>query len=311
MAIHQAAETMNALGGPASVMYVSRKEQRLGERAFACNRGQIQVRRNFSFKKPDKRLDMFDVPRVSQAAKETHFVVPELWPELAWALLNHGCPNVYFWWLSVDNFPMSRLQHLSTLRVIRQAHNLCQSQYAEKFARRYGATTTSMLSDFIDLPKASNPKPTANRKIDITYLSAKAQGAEPLLERLRNRFNVVPLQNMTRDEVRETLLNSKVFLDFGHHPGKDRGPREAALCGCIPVVRRCGAACFNDDVPLPAELLVDTEAFFEPERLETQIANVLTTPENFAARLDAYCQRITQEKSIFEAELSALIQLDR
>ena len=46
----------------------------------------------------------------------------------------------------------------------------------------------------------------------------------------------------------------QVYIDFGHHPGQDRLPREAAACGCLVVTGTRGSAGFHADVPLPPAL---------------------------------------------------------
>ena len=45
----------------------------------------------------------------------------------------------------------------------------------------------------------------------------------------KNDFNFVPLINLNNDEIINTLSKSKIYIDIGSHPGKDRLPREAAL----------------------------------------------------------------------------------
>ena len=58
---------------------------------------------------------------------------------------------------------------------------------------------------------------------------------------------------MTRSEVVSTLQGCGIYLDLGHHPGKDRMPREAALSGALTVVARRGSGAFFADVPVPWE----------------------------------------------------------
>jgi len=60
----------------------------------------------------------------------------------------------------------------------------------------------------------------------------------------------MPIENMPADTVHETLLKSQIYIDFGHHPGKDRIPREAAMSGNIVFLHERGAAAFHLDHPL-------------------------------------------------------------
>ena len=65
-------------------------------------------------------------------------------------------------------------------------------------------------------------------------------------------LNWVPLENMSNEEVRGKLKTSKVYIDFGDHPGKDRFPREAAISGCCVITGKRGSAAY-DDVPIPED----------------------------------------------------------
>jgi hypothetical protein len=112
---------------------------------------------------------------------------------------------------------------------------------------------------------------------------------------------------MTRDQITQTLSNTKVFLDFGHHPGKDRVPREAALCGAIPVIRREGAARFEQDVPLPSSLLVETDVFFDNEALKAKLVSVIEAADTYQPVLEEYCNWIRDEGRRFDDELKELM----
>ena len=132
-------------------------------------------------------------------------------------------------------------------------------------------------------------------------------GAEDLIDRLKQEFRVVALAGMGREQLRDTLLDARLFVDFGHHPGKDRVPREAALCGAIPVVRRVGAACFPEDVPLPEALLPATPLFLDGDALAGHLRAILHEADHWQAVLEEYRALIRQEKAVFEQEIRALI----
>ncbi|MFW8592889.1 hypothetical protein [Cribrihabitans neustonicus] len=324
MALHQAARTMNDLGGDAKMMYLGLPEMARGTAKLTRDGDTVRVARKLQLghvlkrrlagrplgPRVDARLRRFGVGQVTEMPADSHFVVPEIWPELADTLVRLGCPNVYFWWLSVDNFPLTQLHQLYAQRVIRDCRHLCQSEYAAQFVRGQGAASVSMLSDYIELDEIPDPKPLAARSYDIAYLPNKATGAEPLIHHLKERFNVIALQNMAREKVVSVLADTKIFLDFGPHPGKDRVPREAALCGCIPVVRKAGAANFPEDVPLPESLLVGTALFFEPEALTQRIQAILGQEQGYADSLRDYRTGIRNEKTVFEGELRALLDRD-
>ena len=60
----------------------------------------------------------------------------------------------------------------------------------------------------------------------------------------------VKLYGMSRQQVKDELESSMVYVDFGHHPGRDRFPREACLSGAIVFTSRIGAALNPIDIPI-------------------------------------------------------------
>jgi hypothetical protein len=47
-----------------------------------------------------------------------------------------------------------------------------------------------------------------------------------------------PLRGLDREQLRRAFLDPSCTSTFGHHPGKDRLPREAALHGCCVITAR-------------------------------------------------------------------------
>lgn len=268
-------------------------------------------RRLFGSRIPQPLQD-YGVPHSDYIHPDDHIVLPEARLDLALWLLDNGFANVHFWWLSVDNFPLSRVNQLDVRRMIHRAQNACQSAYAMAFVKALGAPDAYMLTDYTQLPDfAQAPPPLAQRQFDIAYLPKKAHGARDMIARLEKRFKVTRIEGLDRQGVLDRLCDTRIFLDLGHHPGKDRLPREAALCGGIPMVRRVGAATNPIDVPLPDPLLIPTEAFFDEDSLSARIDAVLAAPGQFTEALTAYRDTIRREKAAFESEIAHLVALSR
>jgi hypothetical protein len=70
----------------------------------------------------------------------------------------------------------------------------------------------------------------------------------------------LPLEGLDKESLAEVLRQVRVYVDFGPHPGRDRIPREAALCGAVVVTGRRGAAAFAADVPIPERFRLDEAA---------------------------------------------------
>lgn len=115
----------------------------------------------------------------------------------------------------------------------------------------------------------------------------------------------VPLMNMTRKQVIETLRKAKVYMDFGNHPGKDRLPREAAILGCCVITGKRGSAAFDEDVPIPKNYKFEDEE----ENIKKIIYQIEDFFENFAERnkdFNRYVEKIKNEKKIFLDDLEKI-----
>ena len=108
----------------------------------------------------------------------------------------------------------------------------------------------------------------------------------------------MPIENMPAEAVHETLLKSQIYIDFGHHPGKDRIPREAAMSGNVVFLHERGAAAFHLDHPLDRFFLF-TSADVSNGSLYERVRKVLAEPEKFFASQSTYHARIYFEREEF------------
>ncbi len=104
----------------------------------------------------------------------------------------------------------------------------------------------------------------------------------------------VPLINMTRQQVIETLQKAKVYIDFGNHPGKDRIPREAAILGCCVITGKRGSAKYFEDVPIPEEYKFEDKE----ENIPKIIEKLKDCFENFERRYEdfEYYRKVIKEE---------------
>jgi hypothetical protein len=224
------------------------------------------------------------------------------------------------WWLSLDNalpgnpglldanyrrgfFADAGLMHLY------------QSDYAGAFLRANKAMRHYPLSDYTDQDFihhaliSSEAKPIAERTNRICFFPNKG---EALAARFFHKWGasthpveIVPIREMTKAQVRQTLSDARIYVDFGGHPGKDRVPREAAIAGAIVLLHATGAANHYSDHPLDKEYLF-TEADIESGRLQQTVATILDDPEPHLARQRLYRDAILLERERFDLEVRAL-----
>lgn len=200
---------------------------------------------------------------------ENCFIVPEIWPRYL-----EVAPNTkkYIWWLSVDNRdPEWELWDNSEIT------HLAQSTYAYNFLKDKNVDKVHYLREFIGSSHTLSASNGLEKQNLITYNPKKGK---EFTERIKNHLSdlqFVPIIDMTTEQVRDILRKSKLYIDFGHHPGQDRLVREAALAGCTILVGNRGSAKFYEDVPIPARYKFsgDTPNQLNIQKIRTAIQRCL------------------------------------
>ncbi len=231
-------------------------------------------------------------------------------PEVLQANLTSLEPaQVGLWWLSVDNALASNhgLRNSDNLTKWMKsiALHFTQSVYASSWLTANGQSEHWMLTDYTDPEFTKNPPVLAERVRRVLYNPRKGAHFVTQLKQQMSDWEFLPLQNFSKEQVQQLMQSSRYYVDFGHHPGKDRLPREAAASGCVVMTLKAGAAQFFADVPLDA-----IYKFSQAEIINGRLANTLQIMDvNYASHWHAqqrYRSRIGQEKVIFEAEVASI-----
>jgi hypothetical protein len=114
----------------------------------------------------------------------------------------------------------------------------------------------------------------------VVYNPAKGLNFTRKIMSKAKYIKFVPISNMTREEVIKTLLRAKVYIDFGHFPGPERIPKEAAILGCCVITGKRGCAAFFEDVPIPDEYKFEDRE----ENIPKIIEKIRDCFENFEER---------------------------
>jgi hypothetical protein len=249
------------------------------------------------------------VTRELDDSPSTLVVIPEVMTSFAWRL-RHA--QKAFWWLSVDNyFKWKHCNPGPSVLVSRpDSVHLCQSAYARRFLAQHGVGPVMMLSDYVSEGVFSGSQP-GFRIPCVAYNPKKGvETTRRLIARSQGRQLWIPLEGMSKRDLAATLQSARIYVDFGEHPGRDRIPREAALCGALVITGRRGAAALAEDVPLPDAFRLDeTAPAFETDVVATLDA-LLTSDAAFAAAVaqqDDYRAWIRGNKATFVAEVDELI----
>jgi hypothetical protein len=222
-------------------------------------------------------------------------------PEVATSLLYHPLfakAKMAVWWLSVDNNngTFSDFQKEGVI-------HLYQSNYACNFLRKNQVQEMAMLFEPINQSYFDYQK--LEKKNKVCY-SIKGESVALAMQKDLPQYEFVMLKGMTRDEVKRNLADSKLFIDFGHHPGRDRLPRESVTLGTCLLTSRKGSAALQSDVCIPTRFKFYLD---ESHKIKRAIQECVDNYELVSEEFDAYRNVIRQEKDVFVQQICNLLKI--
>lgn len=265
---------------------------------------------------------------------ENIIVIPETMPELA---RRYHQIDIAFWWMSVDNFfkhylscsswvwnkeksfwenlrknthiLLSHLPFASTDILVyfrRNKHriiHLYQSEYAHQYILNHRLGECKKLSDYINPDLFPKQGINHNLKQDIVLFNPKKgyEYTKKIIEALPH-VKFVALQDMNRNQLNEAFDSAKLYVDFGHFPGKDRLPREAVLHDCCILTGRFGASQYYEDVPIGDNFKYDITTS-NIQQIANQIIHILDNYEDMNRQFDLYRKIVADEQNLFYGEI--------
>ena len=258
----------------------------------------------YVFEVEDNPEDILVVPEVSSGISE---------------IVRYKKIKKFVWWLSVDNFYKTTFYNNSDLIDIFYNRfplkdyepfksvklHLAQSYYAFDHLKRKGIFNIAYLSDYIVYQKKDFNEIISRKKNKVCYNPAKGYVfSSKIIEKAKD-IEFIPLQNMTRREVFRTLEDSKVYIDFGEFPGKDKIPREAALCGCCVIIGKRGSANFKEDFPIDDEFRFEY-SYDNIEKIIDKIKYIFKNYEQEFKKFKNYVKVIESEKNCFISDIKKI-----
>ena len=301
-ALHQLSDSLIRQGHDARIWYVIPSDRHVLQELFQNNG--LLPNTGLSLTPRPNTVPDYDKYQTRLAEQivlnsDTCIVFPETYVD--WLPFFQHCKAVV-WWLSVDNalgYMAVKQLNLNLLRFNRVLHAY-QSSYAAAFISALGCKRMLPLSDYT--PENTDIGPfektdialNANHKVlfDVGNIAARLQretGAKVHL-----------IHDLTREQVYEVLGRSKLFIDLGNFPGKDRLAREALIRRCCVFVMDVGAA---------RDYLLPDEFYFEPDQVNQVFAAAQGVLERYPFYLDL-ChqarQAVARERMVFEREVAGV-----
>lgn len=241
------------------------------------------------------------------------FIFPETLPIAA---LNIKNAKSAIWWLSLDNFLENRYQNkfLNKLRYlwkvsindrpllgIRSLKNLIhfsKAHYDHEFLKKKGLNPYNLpgpISKFFTDAPIKGKAPISERNDFILYNPRKGFKLTSSIIKNFPQYTFKAVENLSEPSLQELFLKSKLYIDFGHHPGKERMPREAAINGCCIITNTKGSAQNDFDIPIPHKFKLDERDPQFLEKLANLLKDILNNYEEITKEFEKYREVISNE----------------
>ena len=236
-------------------------------------------------------------------------IFPEIYADAVMSPQHKNCVKAVNWagWDVYQwNVPKKmRWQFLNLDGII----HLAQSEYAMENLRELGLDPLK-LSDVLH-DDFFEPYKEEERSDVVLYNPAKlTEFGKKVIK--ASPFDCKPIMDLSRAEVIDLLRHSKLYIDFGEFSGRERLPREAAMCGCCVLTSTAGAAANAFDVAIPNMYKFNMDYAKISEVIEAMDSIINYYPMH-APRFELYRDGLRRDRWDFESEVEeiALAFLER
>ncbi len=266
-----------------------------------------------------ERFLKYDVEYVTELDdKKENFII---FPEVATnKLKKYKKSKKSIWWMSVDNYFNSigyGKNFLSKIRKNLKRHfrnkyifsnkkiyHFVQSKYAYEFLKKNNVQNIMYLTDYIgeNILNENVEYTSKNRRNRVLYNPKKGfEFTKKIIENM-NDFEFIPLENMTQERIIDLCKTSKVYIDFGTHPGKDRFPREASYLGCLVITGLRGSAKYKEDIYIDSKYKIEDKEE-NIEKIKGLIREIYLNYDILINDFREYIEKIKREEEVFNIEV--------
>lgn len=298
-ALHQLVDHMNHLGLPAYIVYLP-----FGRTAEA-----------------PEPYRHYNAPVASYEDSPGNLIIfPEVYPMMA---LQVKRAQAGLWWLSLENFLERR--HIWALhdkvrywkralkgqrpwggaKDLKSLLHFSQTEHVTQYLRTCGIEPIPLIDSINEgfLKNKYLDKITHKQDI-ILYNPTKGNKVTQALIAAYPHWQFVPLRGLNREQLSEKLYSAKLYIDFGHHPGRDRMPREAAMHGCCLITGILGSAGNDIDLPIPKQYKLNSSSGDFVESFGVLAADVMGNFSQHWNALAVYRQWLQDEPRVFKQQIA-------
>lgn len=119
-----------------------------------------------------------------------------------------------------------------------------------------------------------------------------------------------PLKGLSQDELKQKIYTSKLYIDFGHFPGKDRLSREAASGGCVVLLGKRGSGSDWDDFQVDEKIdWNESNDSFDYELICKNIIDMVERYNHYFEKQKQYREIIRNERSMYIEQVKNMISI--
>ncbi len=245
--------------------------------------------------------------------KNTFHVIPEISTKYFTSKIKEGFKIIY--WLSVDNYlglkDRSKIMNFlyywnillkSRLPIhrLKKYYHISQSEYSNQFLKKNNLNF-HYVGDYIDDRYTDVKHHDYQKKNIIIYNPKKGFDiSSKIIEATSYKF--VPIINMNNSQIIELMKKSKIYIDFGRFPGRDKIPREAVAMNNIIILGKRGAAKNEVDYKIDEKYRIDIKGSKFNNKVISLIEDSLQNYTKNIKDFTKFKEVILNENKIFKKE---------
>lgn len=204
-----------------------------------------------------------------------------------------------YWWFN------SSLKKIENHRV--------QSEYAKQHLLGKGIKKEKIeyLSDYLIADFFENKRDIKDKQDIVCYNPKKwFKYTKKIIKYMeKDEVKFVPIQNMSRHQVIDLLKKSKVYVDFGHFPWKDRIPREASTLWDLILIWKMWAWWFYEDFPIDEKYKVKRPS--DVKLIRDKILFFIKNYDELIKEFWNYNKLIKNDEKVFDDDLKRIFNNDK
>ena len=192
---------------------------------------------------------------------------------------------------------------INVLKIKNLSLNLSQAEYVRSHLIKKNIKSKHfsgfLKKIFIDEGKKLSTK---NKKDIVCYNPRKSTIFMKAIIKDNPDIKFVALKNYSVKDVVRILKSSKLYMDFGYHPGQDHMPREAVILKNCIITNKEGSAKFYKDLPIEHNFKY-SECYSNLSKIRKQIKIIFKNYSVEIKKFEKFEKLVSNQEKIFTKQI--------